>query len=476
MAKQRGGESKVGLVVTLVISLLLNLGLGIGVYLFWTADDSTVKKAQEATKQADSNGKDRDWYKFQANLFRSFIGLPPTGENLTKLGLDMTNFERGGGGLTGADAKEVTDVVRTALGELGGWNTAQNRPYKTYRDLLADARKQNEALASDNRKFKQDRDELERKLQESTQALKEAQDSFEKSLTKMRDDAERNRSDDRRSIKELSDKLDALSREKEQVSKQSDEREKKDRNEAKKKDQTIRDQRAVIAAKSADLEQARNTSTEAPRNMRTDWRIVRIDPTGKMPYINLGSADRVQPQLTFSVHGVGPDGRPFPQAKATIEVVRVLDDHLAQTRVTSIKDQSGDPILRGDVLYNPSWSPNVRKHVALAGIIDLTGNGQDNGAEFRRNLERQGIVVDSWLDPKDMTIQGPGITVRTDYLVLGDTPESASGRNREAEAKMSKAMSEMQQKAKENGVPIIGLNRYLEMIGYRLPARASGQP
>ncbi len=177
------------------------------------------------------------------------------------------------------------------------------------------------------------------------------------------------------------------------------------------------------------LEAIAARSTEAPPTLRTDWKIIEMDRRGTNPYINLGSADHVKPQLTFSIHGVGLDGRPIGPPKGTLEVVNVIGDHLSRTRVTAVKDPNRDPILKGDVLYNPSWNPILKKHVALAGIMDLTGDGRDSLAEFMRNLERQNVIVDAWLDPKDYSIKGKGITVRTDYLIQGESMEfSETGR------------------------------------------------
>src|SRR5262249_39041165 len=109
----------------------------------------------------------------------------------------------------------------------------------------------------------------------------------------------------------------------------------------------IEEQKSTIEAKEA-------KSREAPPNMRTDWKITSMDRRGTNPYINLGSADNVKPQLTFTIHGVGLDGRPILQAKGTLEVVNVTGPHLSQARITGVKDANRDPILEGDILYNPS--------------------------------------------------------------------------------------------------------------------------
>jgi hypothetical protein len=88
-----------------------------------------------------------------------------------------------------------------------------------------------------------------------------------------------------------------------------------------------------------------------------NWRgkVVRLDRAGQALYVNLGSADRVTPGLTFSVHGAGPNGKPLPAVKATVEVFKVVGEHLSQARVTSVADANRQPIAPGDLLFNPDW-------------------------------------------------------------------------------------------------------------------------
>jgi hypothetical protein len=203
-----------------------------------------------------------------------------------------------------------------------------------------------------------------------------------------------------------------------------------------------------------------------------NWKIVALDRRGTMPYINLGSADHVTPQLTFSVHGVGPNGKPLPTVKGTIEVVKVLNDHLSQARVTSVSDPGRDPILKGDLLFNPSWHPTQKKHIALAGLIDLVGDGRDSLPEMLRGLRRFNIEVDTWMSPKDASVQGKGITNQTDFLVVGSGSEGLTGaRSRDPKfgPALDKAIKDLKEKAAANGVAIVSLKKYMELIGYRVP-------
>jgi hypothetical protein len=200
-----------------------------------------------------------------------------------------------------------------------------------------------------------------------------------------------------------------------------------------------------------------------------------MDRKGTMPYINLGRADGLTPQVTFSVHTAGPDGRLSPSAKGTVEVVRVIDDHMSQVRVTSQKDARTDPIIEGDRLFNPTWDPTEKRHIALAGIVELGSEGADNTEDFRRLLEKQNVVLDAYIDTKDdknPKVIGKGLSTRTDYLVLAANLEATNhpkSRDRAYAQSYDRLYTDMKAKANANGVTLITLRKYLDMIGYRAP-------
>ena len=123
---------------------------------------------------------------------------------------------------------------------------------------------------------------------------------------------------------------------------------------------------------------------------RKPWRITDIGRTGREVYINLGSADKLQPQVTFSIHPKGRDGRLNPVPKGTLEVVSIKGPHLALARITSLaRGSDKDPILKSDYLFNPTWDPNSRKRIVLAGLADLNEDRSDTTKVLRQLLERQ---------------------------------------------------------------------------------------
>ena len=194
-------------------------------------------------------------------------------------------------------------------------------------------------------------------------------------------------------------------------------------------------------------------------------------------YIDLGSAHNLRPGVTFSVLPKDAVGRGAAnmQRKGAIEVIEILSPYSAQAKILEEADPIRNPIRPGDLLFNPVWTPGVREHVAIAGIIDLNGDGKDDNIEFIRQLEKMGVAVDSYLDLRDRQIKGPGMTLKTGYLVLGDDPkfDVGLGRGNDPRSEVKKdiltQMSAMKAQAKELGVQSIDARKFLLLIGLKMP-------
>jgi hypothetical protein len=475
MPPKKAAESKQGLVITLVFFILLTLGLGVATYYGFAEQESLTKTAKEAQAKEKVFQDERDHYRAQANLFRVMMGHPRQSDfDENQLAQGKEGIEKGTLGKSVKAQEDVKKLVADLEKKLG-WDAAGKKSKTSYEELLAKANRDYEALHANNLALAKKAADAETKQKEAERLQAEAAKNFEKNLVDLGEKAKEAQKNDREEITKLRDELGKLAEAKEQVAKKAAEDVDLEKKKAGKKDLEIKQLKALVLARNEELAQYKKP-TDTQASMRTDWQIVRMDPRGTMPYINLGSADKVRPQLTFSIHGLAPDGRPNPASKGTLEVVNVLGDHLAQTRITSVKDPNRDPIVKGDMLFNPLWNPYLKKHVAIAGVVDLSGGSREPGAgmeDFLRSLERQNVIVDAWMDPKDnFKIKGPGINVSTDYLILAENLEAlGDGRERNVEMgrAIDKGVTDMKEQAAKNGVAVLGLRKYLEMIGYRLP-------
>jgi hypothetical protein len=151
-------------------------------------------------------------------------------------------------------------------------------------------------------------------------------------------------------------------------------------------------------------------------------------------WINLGRADALTRQVSFSVFPPDVTSMTDKAAKkAKIEVTRILGDHLAEARV--VDDEIGNPIVPGDKIFTALWSPGGKRHLALAGLMDIDGDGRSDLETVRNIIAINGGVVDCYVNDAGKVIGQIG--VNTSCLVLGDAPtERSEGRQREAFTKL----------------------------------------
>jgi len=187
-----------------------------------------------------------------------------------------------------------------------------------------------------------------------------------------------------------------------------------------------------------------------------DGRISWVNQNGTV-WINLGTADSLRRQVTFSVYDYDQHDAAKASKKGSIEVTRLLGPHMAEAKVT--EDDSNNPILTGDNIYSQVWHRGKRLHFALTGFIDVDGDGRSDMQLARELIEMNDGIVDAYLKD-DGTTEGE-ITANTRYLVLGDAPESV------LQGKLLDGWNSMSQDASKYGVESVTLAEFLGQMGYK---------
>ena len=80
-----------------------------------------------------------------------------------------------------------------------------------------------------------------------------------------------------------------------------------------------------------------------------------------------------------------------------------------------LDDKVSDPIIPGDKIFTPLWSPGEQRHFALAGLMDIDGDGHSD-LEPLMNIIQSGRRRDRLLHPdngKDKNRVKGAITVNT---------------------------------------------------------------
>jgi F0F1-type ATP synthase membrane subunit b/b' len=178
-------------------------------------------------------------------------------------------------------------------------------------------------------------------------------------------------------------------------------------------------------------------------------------------WIDLGSADGLDRQVTFSVYSGDATNLAKAAKKASIEVTRVTGEHMAMARVLE-EEKVTDPIVSGDKIFTPLWSPGEQKHFALVGSLDLDGNGKDDHEAVKNLIALHHGVVDCDVNEKGK--RSGDITVNTNYLVCGERPTD------KGQPALLAAYIRITTDAERLGVRTISLADLKEQMGYRNPA------
>ena len=222
-----------------------------------------------------------------------------------------------------------------------------------------------------------------------------------------------------------------------------------------KRETTISDQANTI-------KQMRDEPFEVP-----DGQITWVNQSAKTVWVNLGVADGLRRQTLFSVFDQADNGVTRTEKKASVEVTRVLDQHLCEARI--VDDMAANPILPGDQVFSPAWRPGKRVRFALTGILDIDGDGRSDRNIVRSLLVAGGGAIDEEMfDDGEINKIGEGMTSGTRYLVLGERPDDRT------EPKILASYSDMKRKAEELGVEVINIDKLLDWVGYRPEARSVG--
>jgi hypothetical protein len=198
---------------------------------------------------------------------------------------------------------------------------------------------------------------------------------------------------------------------------------------------------------------------------RPNGRVTWVNQGLRTVYINLGSEDALRPQATFSIFDSNTTNLARVEKKGSIEVTRILGEHLAEAQV--LDDRANNPIVVGDVIYSPIFQKGRPVHFALAGLIDVDRDGQDDRELVRNLISISGGVIDAEVAPDGK--RTGNVTIDTRYLVVGERPKS--GNNVEAAAE---AMEKIQSECDLAGVAQISLDRFLSDIGYQHATRTVG--
>lgn len=195
-----------------------------------------------------------------------------------------------------------------------------------------------------------------------------------------------------------------------------------------------------------------------------DGRISWVNQRYGKVWIDLGSADGLRPQVTFSVAAEGNADAQVAEKKGSIEVIRILDDHMAEAQITS--DDPKNPILTGDRVFSQVWDRGRTVGFAIAGEIDLDKDNKSDLERLKNIISANNGRVDA--APDDAGALQGDLKVDTRFLVLGEYPAGTQAHD----AALRASWETLSTDAERLGIETMPLEEFVKLMGWRIDTRS----
>ena len=410
-----------GIQLALIIFVILTIILIVTTYMFF----NYYQKEKESNKALAADNTSKDKAAVAANtesgLLKMTIGAADSEKAADVEAKAAKDMEKYGKGITN-DNKNYRFLVEQLGTELKTANTRITELTAQGKDLADKVKADETAKIAEIAEYK-------KKLDEVTADLKKERETFGADRQTMAADKT-----------ELAKKFDAKRKEHEELTKQSTDQ---------------------IATLNADKGKLRGTldrineenERKTKANEVPDGKVRSVNQVTRLVWINLGSQDGLRRQITFSVFDRDDTNPAESERKGKIEVVRLMEPHMAEARI--VDDDLSNPIMPGDQIFSPTWEPGRPEHFALAGMMDIDGDGESDRQQIRDLIALNGGIIDA---EEDAGTKTGHVTINTKYVILGEEPKQ--------EAKLT-GYSEIFDEAKIYGVKTLSVHEFLDYMGYR---------
>ena len=306
--------------IVIVLTLLV-IGLGVGLLLVNNAKKTAQAQAKSAEDRAREAQNSENKAQQEANTYKQWMGFQEA-DNLQSL---QESFDE--------------DMQR-----FGGTFDADRRFYRTILEYLSE---ENRKLALSEVAAKEQVQELKSRLLVLEGQNEAKVKQFQDAASKAEQDAAGERRKFGKDLKRITD-------EKNQIAGQLDEQREKFDQQTAKFESEIKELNNKIAQLDHSNEILRSRQIDPdPIAQPADGRITWVNQRQQKVWIDLGEADQLRPQITFSVFGTNESNPLKAVKKGSLEVTRILDAHMAEARITS--GEPTKPLMPGDKIYSQVW-------------------------------------------------------------------------------------------------------------------------
>jgi len=419
-----------GLQIALILLVMLVVALSATTVIFYNANVDSQQKALAANEKSNSESSKAREYLNERNRLKVIIGHTEetTMDDVeTQFAEDVASFVADENGtppnLQAMSYRKIPVELRNKYG--------------TLEQQLAQAREREAALVAE-------RDTIRTTSEANIKKSQDQQDAYAADLRKVENEAMTTRQslqNEQRKVLQAKVAMEG------QVQKLGAEKDTVIASISKERDDLER----LNDALSGRVEDAKPKASDIP-----DGTVVWANQRSRTVWVNLGSGDYLRPQMSFAVYEKGDTNLASAEKKGSIEITRIHDTHQAEARMTDFK--SNDPIMPGDTIFTPTWTPGRPEKFAIVGMIDIDLDDRDDTPELRRIIESAGGNIVAWVDEKG-DIKGT-ITPDVRYLILGEQPDERS-----TELAL-KSYTQMKELARRNGIDAVRVDRFLDWAGY----------
>lgn len=205
-----------------------------------------------------------------------------------------------------------------------------------------------------------------------------------------------------------------------------------------------------------------------PNFDRGDGSVVYVDQKSKIIRLDIGTDDGIRPLMSFSVYPPEVFEEGMVASKGRVQVVRTIDEHSCEAKI--LEDDSTKPIEPGDVIYTSFWKPGEFENYALSCRLDVNGDNLSDLDELINLVEANGFKVAAYVDDSGK-VHGkitPEVTrVITPNAPLSSLLASDATLNDERRQEIVAADTQFLADAKANGVREMRLSDFLVRMDYK---------
>jgi len=454
-----------GLQIALILFVMITVVLAVTSFVFYRQADEAKKTAKAATEAQKTAKTAMDNMGFWNDYLKHILGASPLAE--AEFNVLLPSVE-GDPEMAAIHAKYTQDMVTYGEGLLPEQRTYSNLP----QNVLMAVQKLNSAntdLSLHNARLGEEKKQV-------TDTEKQRADEATKNMQKAKD--------------ELAQMTQQFNEDRTALETKQQEQFVKFQRDTAQQTQELKKRDDTIVARDTEVKKLQQTVGNQTNRIKElldepfevpDGRIVVVNQATGTVWVNLGLADGLRRQTMFSVYdhealnvAPGPgqaarqvEGeepmRKIDERKGKIEVTRVLDQHLAEARI--LEDWPDDPIMPNDQVFSPAWKPGRKTGFALAGFMDIDGDGVSDRDRIRTIIAMNGGRIDAEVHD-DGTVEGE-LTPTTRYLVRGEAPDGSNDT-------LLSAYSALNGQADDLGVEKKDFLTVLDMMGYKAEVRTVG--